>query len=277
MDDNENNSTNNNSLNRLLNQATVSEEFVKTKTNKTDFKRFNDFMDSFNKRYETVEKENDNEAIKKNLKKWDEKTPTRWRGASLKKIILSKNDPKALKAQKAAKRIATILKKDGKGSFFITGDAGSGKTFLSYAVIRYGIAQGWFGPSEIKQINENELLDYAGSGFNGREKFDQILRKKYKFFLIDGVGEKYDNYKNYEINMIERFIEYIHDESIPVIFTSTQNAVNFIQELSESKQAKMMDIVENGRIIYMDEKNKNVSSKNKKKNNIFDDRLKSFE
>lgn len=250
--------------NDKMHNAVVGEIAATLKHNETDFKGFRDFQDKINKRYTVVERERLIEERSNNLKKWDNSVPSRWRGASLTKIQTP-----------AAKSALKIIKETGKGSFFINGVAGSGKTYLAYAIIRKCIGSGWATFSEVKIISEETLLGYAYTGFEGKAKFEKLFNPQYKVYLLDNIGGRENYDVNREVPLLERLIDHFYTNSIPVIFASNDSASRFAEVLGESGKAKFRDLVSR-RVITLSGDNQNVSENVKKTGNDENDKLNAF-
>lgn len=216
----------------IFHDAIESGDFKFIKHNPTNHEAFRTFEKELNKRYSKVERERVIRERSANLKKWDASLPERWRGASLSKI----QNP-------AAQEALQILKERGKGSFFVYGDAGAGKTYLSYAIIRKYIGAGLTTFSQVKILSEESILGLAYTGFEGRSKFEKIFDSKYKVYLFDNVGERdtYDSKK--ETPLWERLIDHIYNNSLYAVFTSNSTASNFSEILSDSGQAKFSHLV----------------------------------
>jgi len=212
--------------------ADDSEEPIEIIHNETNYESFHEFQNSMNETYERVEREKTLRERATNLKIWDSEVPERWRGASLSKI----DNP-------AAKTILDMIKDKGKSNFFIFGDPGSGKTYLAYATVRKFIGAGLTTPSRVKLLNENLLLHYASTGFEGRAKFEKALDKQYSVYIIDNLGSKdvYDQRR--DIPMIEQLIEHIYSNSLLVIFTSNHSSAHFAEKLTVSGASKFKHLI----------------------------------
>lgn len=220
-------------------KAASSEGYVVKKHNETDYDSFRRFQESIDQRYVSLEKERTINERKKNLLKWMDSLPERWKDASLAKIIKDREG----KSAEAAININESINSFGKGSFFLHGQASSGKTYLAYAVARKYITKGWTTPSQVKIISEEAMLNLGHSGFDGRNKFDRLLAPQYNMYIFDNVGEK-DRYDtNREIPLWERMIDHIYNNSLSAVFTSMFSLEEFTDNMSESIQAKMIHLV----------------------------------
>lgn len=227
-------------------KAASDEGFSFKKHNETDYDNFRKFQEGIDQRYVTLERDRIINERKKNLLKWMDSLPERWKDASLAKIIKDREGEG--RSAEAATKINEIVASSGKGSFYLNGKASSGKTYLAYAVARKYITKGWTTPSQVKIISEESMLNLAHSGFTGRDRFERLLNPQYNMYIFDNVGEKerYDPVK--EISLWERMIDHIYNNSLSAIFTSTFPLENFTDNMSESIQAKMTHLVD-GRVV----------------------------
>lgn len=200
--------------------------------NNTDYESFRKFQEDIDERYAKVERERVIKERSDNLRKWDQSLPQRWRGASLSKI----DNPAAAEA-------AEIIKDKGRGCFFVKGDPGSGKTYISYAIIRKYIGSGWATFSQVNILTEETMLGHAYTGYKGRTRFEEILDNKYKIYLFDNVGMRENYDVSREVPMWERVIDHIYNNSLVAIFTSNNSASSFSNILSDSGQAKLSSLV----------------------------------
>lgn len=217
--------------------ATGGDEYRFVNHNKTDFDSFKEFQKSVDQKFEKIEEKNSKEERRNHLKIWDESLAPRWRGASLAKI----DNPASLQARKT-------LAKNNVESFFINGDPGAGKTYLGYAILRRYIGTGHVSPSQIKVISEEKIMSYALTGFEGRAKFDELFKPKYKVYLLDNVGAKQDYDVRREIPFWEQLIEHIYSNSLTAIFTSNGSPSSFAQILNDSGNSKFRNLV-SGRVL----------------------------
>lgn len=224
------------SINMLKDAAAASkksrEDFRFVKHNKTNYADFIEYQNSINEKFEKVEKENKRLQRKMKLMKWDDSLPERWRGASLSKI-----------ENEAAIKALDIITAHKDTNFYITGDAGSGKTYLAYAILRRYIGFGFISPSQIKVISEEELTSYANGGFIGRDRFEEILKSQYQVYVIDNVASK-ETYSTKETSLWEQLLDHIHKNSLTIIFTSNESRSSFASILSNSTALKFKELTE---------------------------------
>lgn len=216
---------------RLLSESKKS-DFRFVNHNATDYSSFKEFQSSIDEKFEKIEKAKSRNERIKNLKTWDENQVTRWKGASLGKI----DNP-------AAKEILEIIKTEGFESFYIHGEAGSGKTYISYGILRKFIGSGFVSPSQIKIISEETIMGYALTGFEGRARFDELFDSKYKIYLFDNVVAKEQYNKHREIPFWEQLLEHIYSNSLVAIFTSNEEPQSFAGILNESGESKFSHLI----------------------------------
>lgn len=245
--------------------AASSGKYNYKKHNATDYERFKKFQEEIDERYSAVEKKRILKERVNSLRKWDESLPERWRGASLTSI----ENP-------AAKEATKIINELGKGSFFMTGDAGSGKTYISYAIVRKYIGKGWTSLAQTKIISEESMLNMAYTGFEGKNKYEKLFDNRYNVYIFDNVGEREEYNVVKEIPLWERIIDHIYNNSLSAIFTSLNSPMGFADLMSDSTQAKFSHLISE-RIIQVKGSrtpilNNDISSsfKNKNDDNPFD-------
>lgn len=215
-------------------------DFASKNHNETDYEAYKSFQKTIDETYSHIERDRIIAERKRSLQVWDAKTPERWRGASLSKI----ENP-------AASQALELIKEHGYGSFFLNGDAGSGKTYIGYAIIRKFIGAGLGTFSNTLLTNEEYINGLAYTGFEGRNKFEKVINSKNKIFLFDNMGSK-DNYNlDKEVVLWEQIIDHIYSNSLYAIFTGPHSVESFSEILSESGKVKLLSIV-NGRTITVE-------------------------
>lgn len=200
--------------------------------NKTDHARFRREQERVNENFKARQAERVLEDRKANLKVWDAKTPPRWAGASLTRIV----EP----AQSKLKKISAARDK----STFILGPEGSGKTYAAYALIRRLVGRGHVLPSRIRTYTESDIVEYSRAGFAGRDTLQSIVDdKKVDAIILDGVGFV-DDYSDAAAIAIERVIEKAYSDSLILIVTGVISPKEWIARLSESAEVRLRAMIQ---------------------------------
>lgn len=218
--------------------ATGTEDFTLLNHNETDFGAFKDFQASLEAKFSKLEASRSKQERLLNVKKWDSSLPERWRGGSLKTI---END--------AAKVAERLIHEKRLGSFFIKGEAGVGKTYLSFAIVRRFIGLGLLTPSMVKIISEESLLSIPKLGFAGHTRFEELLLPTIKFYIFDNVGTR-DHFDKREGPLWEQLLDHIYTKDLAAIFSSARSAASFAEKLSSPAESKFRHLVD-GKIIEM--------------------------
>lgn len=230
-------------LRRLVEDFQVGDlDFVRH--NETDFESSRRFAKIRDERYEESRKAKELEAKKKNLGKWLQNIPERWRGASF-RTYDAKSYGGAQSSAEAAKR---MLRAKQRG-FFISGPHTSGKSYLGYAIIREFVAHGKLKPSQIKVITEGDLLSLANGSFETRDAFDRIFDPGYKCYLFDSLGTRKEYDEKREGPALTRLIEEAYNRSALFIATSHMELELYESGLTEQSAAKFHHMVKDG-VIY---------------------------
>lgn len=208
----------------------------KPKNNPTDYERFFELQSDIDKKMEKVNKERIISERKRNLAKWENSLPARWRDATLNKINSTSSN---LVIQK--------IKQYRNGSYYFKGEPGSGKTYLAYATLRRLIGSGITTPSRIKIVGEDTILGYSKEGFRGRDAYNKLFDPIYNVYLFDNIGNQ-EVYDEKEIALLEQLIDHVYSNSLMAIFTSTIPAARFAKILSGSTSSKLSFLIEDRNI-----------------------------
>lgn len=214
--------------------------------NATDYDSFRDFAKQLDARYEAARKLKEDVDKKKNMKKWFEQIPDRWRKASLKNYELG---AEAIGGALSAGTAARAGIKSKQRGFFISGPHTSGKSYLAYAIINAFVTHGKLKPSQIKVITEGDLLSLANGGFDTRDAFDSIFDPRYKCYLFDSLGTRKEYDDRRESPALTRLIEEAYNRSALFICTSHMDLKLYESGLPEQSAAKLRHMVKDG-IIY---------------------------
>lgn len=205
--------------------------------NDTDHDKYRNFQQSIENIHYARAERNTRQYRKKNLQHWVQQLPMRWKNATLRGL-----DRHPEVSREILKRM-----KNGVSSFYITGESSSGKTYVSYAIIRKIISDGKVQPSEVKIVSESEILSLSRRGFEGQKKFDDILHGGYKLFFIDHMGTK-EKYDDKELAMLSAFIDYIYSNSVIFIGTSNVSYKKFSHSFGASTFGRFEDLARPGSI-----------------------------
>lgn len=194
--------------------------------NKTDIHRHRRFTEMINGIYETVNQELEEEALKKDLAKWDK---AEIRSANCNLDLM----PGGKKSKEAIRK--------GVSSFFITGAPSSGKTALSKCIAREMIRMKIVKPSQIKILSESEILLLNKRGYIGSSEQASLLSGDYKLYIIDDAGGK--DYYNYdrEILQLELIFNHAYDYSKHLIIVSNLSMEEFLKPYSNSVKNKIRE------------------------------------
>lgn len=219
-------------------------EFNFVRHNETDFDAFRNFNKGLGERYEESRKAKEQEARKKNIVKWLDQVPDRWRKASF-----STYDAKSVNGYDSSAVSAKEKLRAKQRAFFISGPHTSGKSYLAYAIIRAFVMAGKLKPSQIKVITEGDLLMLANGGYESREQFDKVFDTRFKCYLFDSIGTRKEYDDKREAPALARLIEEAYNRSALFIATSHMDLDLYESGLPEQAAAKLRHMVKDG-IIY---------------------------
>lgn len=222
--------------------ATGTKGFKVVNHNDKDFEAFNQFQNALDSKYSKLERDRNRQERISNVKKWDASQPPRWRGADLKTIT-----------NPAAQKVEALIRKHRWSSFYIKGEPGVGKSYLSLGIARRYISLGWVTPSQIKDVSEESLMSISKMGFAGQDKFSEFFNSNLKLYIFDNVGSR-DSYDKREAPMWEQILDHIYTNDLAVIFTGLKSAASFSEKLSSPAGSKFRHLID-GKIIEMTGKN----------------------
>lgn len=219
-------------------------EFDFVKHNPTDFESFREFSKDLGDRYEEARKAKEKDSRRKNLLKWLEQVPDRWRSASFRSY-----NPEPLNGYKSSATAAENKLRNKQLGYFISGPHTSGKSYLAYAIIRKYVASGKLKPSEIRVITEGDLLMLANGGYESRDQFEKVFDSRIKCYLFDSLGTRKEYDDRREAPALTRLIEEAYNRSALFIATSHMDFDLYESGLPEQAAAKLRHMVKDG-IIY---------------------------
>ena len=199
--------------------------------NKTDHERYRREQEEVNKNFQARSSQRVREDRIANLRVWDTRVPTRWRGASISRL--------SNEVQTELKKIAN----SGKSSVYISGREGSGKTYAAYAFLRRLVGRGALLPSGVRTYTETELIEYARAGFSGRDALQAIIDdNKTTAIILDGIGFV-DDYTDRDAIALERVIEKAYNEELPLIVTASIDPKSWANRFSESTDVRLRELL----------------------------------
>lgn len=210
----------------------VTNDFNFVKHNETDFETFRDFTKEIDARYSSIEAKRAKEERVAALAKWDQSLPPRWKDAKFSKI-----------EKPVVKKIVDALEVNPRGSFFLTGESGAGKTFVAYALIRRFIGRGVITPTQIRMISEKEMLGFATRGFKGADEFGDAFDRSKKLYFFDGIGSLTDAEAEKVSGLWEQIIDHIYTKDLIAVFTSSDSLSRFTEVLSHSSETKLLTLI----------------------------------
>lgn len=210
----------------------ITENFNFVKHNDTDYESFKDFSKEMDERFASIEARREKAERIAALDKWDRELPERWRDAKLNLI-----------KKPVVEKILEALKREPRGSFFLTGPSGAGKTYVGYALVRRLIGRGIATPSQVKMISESVLLNWASRGFRGADMLEQLLNERYKLYIFDGIGTLTDAEAEKVAALWEQILDHIYTRDLIAIFTSSDALDRFAESLSPSGEVKLRTLI----------------------------------
>jgi len=218
----------------------VTENFNFVNHNKVNYDSYRDFADVINSRFEVLEAKREKSERAAALEKWDNHLPERWRAARMNRI----NKP-------VVKKIIESLNHNARGSFFLSGGSGTGKTFVAYALVRRFIGRGTVTPSQVKFVSERVMLGWKNQGFKGADFFNELFQKRYQLYVFDGIGTLEDAEMERLATFWEQLLDHIYNNDLIAIFTSSdtdgsspEEALDrFCSNLSPSSEAKLRTLI----------------------------------
>jgi DNA replication protein DnaC len=232
-------------------QLTGSDKFRTVKHNPIDFDKFKKFQKGLDARMEKAERNKLRESIVRNVTAWEESLPSRWSTARLEDI----DNP-------AVKEIEAILSVNKFSSMFITGESGSGKTYLAYAITRRYLEKGHISPSKIKVISGSAITEIANSGFSGADRFNKLFHQRNAYYLFDGMATTKPTPK--ELQLWESLIDHIYSNSLTVVMTSNLSASKFSDYLSDSANSKFTHLIHDKEVLALGKNAPRLQKRDKK-------------
>lgn len=206
--------------------------------NETNYDSFKEFKKQLDDTFSERDKKKMVANARTNVIRWERSLPDRWKGAVLSQI-----------EKPAAGKALAAIKAKGFKSFFLHGESGTGKTYVSYAIIKQYIANLYVTPSQVKLISEEALMGLSKAGFDGRKRVEELFNRRYKLYVIDNVGAK-GTYREWELELWEQLIEHIYANDLKVIFAGLKDMDSFANRLSDSAYSKVKYLVGENELFF---------------------------
>lgn len=216
------------------------EDFDLVRHNKGDHENYRTMKKISDERADKIVRRMQKQERLRLLKLWDDSLPERWSGATLKKMKMN-----------AAVKVREIIQNSRKPvNFYVNGEHGAGKTYLSYAIMRTYVQLGYVHPNAVKFVSEEDILGMARSGFNGQNDLKELTHSKMKGYIFDSVSSR-EHYEPKEIVFLEQFIEHIYNNNLIVIFNGNTSAASWVEKFDGSINSKLRYLID-GNTVTMD-------------------------
>lgn len=115
-------------------------------------------------------------------------------------------------------------------SIILTGNMGTGKTWLGYAYINLALASGAVTNGQIVADTETSVLSkIASSGYKRVDMLEELCNPRYKIYFIDDVGQGYFSREDVRTEVWYELIDHIYSHQLSLIMTTnlalTDNAL----------------------------------------------------
>lgn len=222
------------------NQREVKNQIVSSFTDKSlsnERDSFNDFRDKLLNKYEEKKPEYNRAQAQLRTEKWRASIPVRFHNATLKNFRSSEPTKEKI--------IEALRGSNDSMGLYIKGPAGSGKTFLAYAIADALVKKGWVRPSRVLYITEDTIRRFTVEGFQGENKFTDIISKDYDLVIFDKVGN-IAALSNKELTNIEEFINFLYMKVKRVVITSKYPPGEWVRDKSLTAASNVKSILVNG-------------------------------
>ena len=123
---------------------------------------------------------------------------------------------------------------------------------LAYAAIRRMIGKGVVSPSGVKTISEEQIVSLGRSGFDGNRRLEEILSSRMSALIIEGLGSKNGLHNTMEKPSVERVIEHIYSNPVPVIVTSINTPKEMDRSLNSPAGSKILSMFDDS-VVFLDD------------------------
>lgn len=214
--------------------------------NRPDYSKFGDAIRRYDSLYEGVEKKQQFRLRKKGLKFWDDVVSERFPNDSSKPVTLS-----SIRSD-ASTSVRHLVDNRKVPYLWIAGGKEKEKMLLAYAAVRRMVGKGIVYPSDVKTLSEEQIISLGRSGFDGNRRLEEILSSKMSALIIEGLGSKNVLHATMEKPSVERVIEHIYSNPIPVIVTSVSTPKEMDRSLNSPAGSKILSMFGDS-VVFLDD------------------------
>lgn len=214
--------------------------------NRPDYGKFGDAIRRYDSLYESVEKQQQLRLRKKGLRFWDDVVSERFPNDSDKPVTLSsiRSD-----ASISVKKLIDHMKVP---YLWLAGVNEKEKMLLAYAAVRRMIGRGIVSPSGARTLSEEQIISLGKSGFDGNRRLEEILSSRMSALIIEGLGSKNGLHATMEKPSVERVIEHIYSNPVPVIVTSVSTPKEMDRSLNSPAGSKILSMFGDS-VVFLDD------------------------
>lgn len=236
-DQSQNNRTSTRDFDQDTKFGAVSSRVERAHRNEMDHEAFIEFRGSFTENFDKTKTRIIKRRIKEALLWWYENSPSRYSGARVEDLKTS--------ARKAALKVFESSKNPL--CFYVSGKAGSGKTYAVYAIIGKMIVRRVLDPTKVLLISERDIVGMVDSGFDGLKRLDNMLSKHYSAIVVEDAGVT-SPYRAEDVMALSRFVEKAYNEETPMVITSTVAMNRFAAVFDKQTGEKISEMFEDAEI-----------------------------
>lgn len=214
--------------------------------NRPDYGKFGDAIRRYDSLYESVEKKQQFRLRKKGLRFWDDVVSERFPNDSDKPVTLSsiRSDASASVKKLVDNRKVPYL--------WIAGGNEKEKMLLAYAAVRRMVGKGVVSPSGVKTLSEEQIISLGRSGFDGNKRLEEILSSRMSALILEGLGSKNGLHGTMEKPSVERVIEHIYSNPVPVVVTSVSTPKEMDRSLNSPAGSKILGMFGDS-VVFLDD------------------------
>ena len=214
--------------------------------NRPDYGKFGDAIRRYDSLYEGVEKKQQFRLRKKGLRIWDDVVSERFPNDSDRPVTLSsiRSD-----ASVSVKKLVDSRKVP---YLWIAGGNEKEKMLLAYAAVRRMVGKGVVSPSNVKTLSEEQIISFGRSGFDGNRRLEEILSSRMSALIVEGLGSKNGLHGTMEKPSVERVIEHIYSNPVPVVVTSVSTPKEMDRSLNSPAGSKILSMFGDS-VVFLDD------------------------